>query len=101
MSLIPPSRPGTSPSSVLKSIEELITVVKSICRLPFISGRMVKGVEMDGGSNIKVAHGLGRTPQGWITIKRGYGGIESEVSRDEKYLTLYCDNPLTIDIWVF
>lgn len=82
--------------------------LQSACKEIFddITGReIIDGIRIDDVALVtttkRIAHGLGRVPNGWIVVGIYGSATVWEVSRDELFLTLDCSANVTADLWVF
>ena len=67
-------------------------------------GRLVTGQAFGAGATVKVAHGLARTPSGWLVTRALTSApLLFEVSRDRYFLTLTHTgaSDTRVDFWVF
>lgn len=96
-------------TAVKLSIERIWEWSKQVTDIPWLTGVIVKND--DGGNQItlvagnnKIAHRLGRAPQGFIVI--GFEGATSEnypsmVSKDAKFMVLNSLDPMVLKLWVW
>lgn len=74
---------------------------------PMADGRFLYGVEVSSGSNITLAHGLRRKPNGWIVVRSyGAGGhLLTETESTKASITLAHGSSTgvacKVDLWVF
>lgn len=65
------------------------------------NGVMIQGVFVASGTNKTIQHKLGRQLSGWHALRpRGTGQV-SEVSSNDKTLTLTASADVTVDVWVY
>lgn len=74
--------------------------------VPWTEGRLVRDVTVEATSEKEVAHGLGRSPQGWMVLSvRSDASNEYpvETERSAELLTIhnYGAADVTCDLWVW
>jgi hypothetical protein len=102
--------PALTPADSDKMQAALADFARQFLDCPFLTGRMITGIEMAASSSKEIVHGLGRQPIGWWPVDI-YNALEDKgdpgslYRRDwnDKTLTLYwfSDAIATIAIWVF
>lgn len=66
-----------------------------------LDGTLLQSVNV-GTSQTSVAHGLSRTPVGWIiTRKLGPGDVYEAKAPDNRFLYLVSTASVEVDLWVF
>lgn len=89
----------------LQNVQDNVSIfVNSIKDKQILDGRLIESIVLDSGSNpTSIAHGLGRTPRGWIVVGQDAAAdIYSSVSdTPTATLDLNCSADVTISLWVF
>lgn len=80
--------------------ENVGDVFRQIGNCPFITGNYVPAQAIGTGAT-RVAHGLGRVPQGWIVTNKTANSNVWLASLDANYLSLQASANCNIDLWVF
>lgn len=95
--------PRVDDEKVQRALDVLATLVNKLPDVAILNGRLLKNVEVASTADpTKVAHGLGRTPQGWFVARVDtLGANPMEISRDSLFLTLDAPATITVDLWVF
>lgn len=94
--------PATDDRSLLAVQASLDRLRESVSGFPPFSG---SGREVErtlvAGSN-RLAHGLGRTPRGWLVLRcKGAANDLYESASDNNFLTLVTAGAPTVTLWVF
>tara|TARA_R100000152_G_C6781867_1_gene217415 strand:- start:5535 stop:5837 length:303 start_codon:yes stop_codon:yes gene_type:complete len=74
---------------------------RSLDEVPFLDGRRHTGLELST-TELRIAHGLNRKPQGFIVLTRDAAQeiYESSIS-DLTYINFKAGGAVTADVWVF
>jgi len=85
--------------------DNISTVLDNITDKEILDGIRVTNVALLNGVTNEVNHGLGRTPLGWIIIrKRAQADIwdlqDSNINKS-RTLSLACSSDVIIDLWIF
>ena len=75
---------------------------RQVSDCPLIVGNLIADVSITSGTPEAVAHGLGRTPEGWIVVRRDADATVFESGDyDSKWLTLDAGANVTVSVWVY
>ena len=67
-----------------------------------VDGVLLTDQELSRAATNYVAHGLGRTPQGWIIVRINAAATVYEAQDpDDRYLYLTTSADATVSLWVF
>ena len=73
--------------------------IDNLRKVPILGGAPVTA-DLALGSNM-VAHGLRKTPTGWIVIDRDSAATVYRTAWDKTHLTLQVSAAVTVKMWVF
>lgn len=76
---------------------DVVQCLKRLADERLLDNNVVKDVDI-ANSNTKVAHGLGRVPNGWEIIDTMGFGVVRRVSWDDKFVTFIASIPNTVTI---
>ena len=69
--------------------------------MPFLDGNAVKELDLST-TELRIAHGLGRKPQGFLVLTRDAAQVIYESSEsDSTFINLKAGGAVTADVWVF
>ena len=68
---------------------------------PIVDGVLLKSIALTTGSIDIVSHKLGRTPLGYIIVKRSADSTIWESETNKRSINLNCSADVTVSIWVF
>jgi hypothetical protein len=78
------------------------SILDPVLANPLLQGRLISNISLVPGDNV-INHKLGRAQIGWIVTDNNEGDID--LYRDAPFndltLTLNCDTPAIISLWVF
>lgn len=95
--------------SGIRELDQLQDVLdkfmESVRNVTILDGAALQGLELDGSNVLRVEHGLGRPPRGYIITKRDNGTVvydeQASNSRPDLFLDLNASSSVNVDIWVF
>lgn len=100
-------RPFLRRSALTRADEELqdriARTFDQITVCPLLDGVFLEGAALTGGVDVKLVHGLRRTPRGWLLCDAGTG-IAPGITRtawDTTTITLQAPSDLVVSVWVF
>ena len=80
--------------------DSLATLDQNLDKIEIIKGRHIPGVNITTTDTL-VAHGLGRTPIGWIVVDQDADARIWRVKIDAQYLCLIASANVSVSLWVF
>lgn len=85
-------------NQIQNNMEQAITPVldKAI-----IDGILLKDIAITTGSVDIVDHKLGRTPLGYIVVKRSANSVIWDSATNSRSISLNCSANVTINLWIF
>lgn len=97
------SLPRVDDEKVQRALDTLLTLVNKLPDVSILNGRLVKNIDVAVTANVtRVAHGLGRVPQGAIVIRADTVGAPVTVlGGDAKFLQVDANSTTNVDLWVF
>ena len=91
-----------SEDNVIRQLQDNIEVVISpIIDSAIIDGVLLKNIHLTTGSIDVVSHKLGRTPLGYLIVKRSAESTIWESETNKRSINLNCSANVTVSIWVF
>ena len=67
-----------------------------------VDGVLVEDQELSASTSNAVAHGLDRTPQGWLVVRTNAAAtVYAAQDPDDRYLYLTPSVNVTVSLWVF
>ena len=81
-------------------------ILKEVADSPLLNGRLIKDIELTGGTAKKVAHKLGRAYEGWIltrltAVAQDHPKDNRTNTDNNKFIELTSTSNAVIDIWIF
>ena len=87
--------------TVARSLQEVEAAFNGLVEVPFLEGRAIGDLDLST-TELKVAHGLGRKPKGFIVLTQDAAQVIYESSAsDATHLNLKAGGAVTADVWVF
>lgn len=79
----------------------IATVLNPLLSNPLLNGSFLTGIALISGTTV-IAHGLGRTPQGWmLTDINGAATVYRSAAFNSSTLSLTSDASVTVNLYVF
>ena len=79
---------------------------RRVSAVPLLDGRLIKDIQLTGGTAKKIAHKLGRVYVGWIltrltAIAQDHPKDNRTNTDNDKFIELTSTSNAVIDIWIF
>ncbi len=92
----------SSQEPVIRQIQDNIEqAINPVLDKAILDGVYLKSITLSTGSVDKINHKLGRTPLGYIVVKRNANSVIYDSAMDSKTISLNCSANVTISLWVF
>jgi hypothetical protein len=96
----------TTPDENLNRVQERVEdAILPIAGSPIIDGQLIQNQSLASGTTSTIAHNLGRSPLGYIVVKRDAAqhvyDVQSTNSNPGTTLLLTAGGTVTVDLWVF
>lgn len=95
--------PRFKDADIQRALDAIAVLLNQLSQVPILNGRLLENVQLAVTAfPVKVAHGLGRTPIGYLMAGCDTLGVNVvDTERDEKYITLDAPATVTVDLWIF
>lgn len=95
--------PRVDDVKVQRALDTLLNLVNQLSEVQILNGRLIKDVTIEGSGQLtRVAHGLGRLPQGYIVVAQDANdSLFEAAARTDKYFTFDSGATFTVSLWVF
>jgi hypothetical protein len=90
----------TLPEEVKDLENNVKDVLDQITGIGLLDGRLIQDVALLSGAN-RIAHVLGRKPQGFIIVNRNSSAIVWQTNIDTLFITLNASANITVSLWIF
>jgi hypothetical protein len=90
----------TLPEEVKDLENNVKDVLDQITGIRLLDGRLIQDVALLSGAN-RIAHVLGRKPQGFIIVNRNSSAIVWQTNIDTLFITLNASANITVSLWIF
>ena len=79
--------------------------VRGLADIPFLTGKLIKSIDLDNSATTKVLHNLGYNFTGYIVLSRNaaqhvFLDLDTRVDKTRQ-IPLKASNAVTVDLWVF
>lgn len=96
---------GAKDADLQKVQQNMENAISPIIRKEIIDGVLLKNVCLDPGVSNEVKHSLGRTPLGWIVVRKRADAriwdVQDYNRNPSKTLSIACSHAVTVDLWIF
>lgn len=77
------------------------TVITRIVDKEVLNGVLLRDIKLTNGIVESISHKLGRTPLGYIVVRKNANSVIWDSTLDSKLISLNCSADVTVSIWVF